>query len=98
MAASFITNGSLLINGIVTNIRYFDPSNTPFYVTKRLESLLIEIANFNYFDPLYHYIEQEYGIDPVSLAKYRKGRGSFVQRKDPYFDPLFHLQNYEKVD
>ena len=64
---------SLLINGIVTNIRYFDASNTPFYVTKRLESLLIEIANFNYFDPLYHYIEQEYGIDPVSLAKYRKG-------------------------
>ena len=40
-----------------------------------IESLLIEIANFNYFDPLYHYIEQEYGIDPVTLAKYRKGQG-----------------------
>ena len=69
------TDQSLLINGIVTNIRYFDTSNTPFYVTKRLESLLIEIANFNYFDPLYHYIEQEYGIE-VPLAKYRKGQGS----------------------
>ena len=22
--------------------------------------------------------------------------GSYVQSKDPYFDPLFHLQNYEK--
>ena len=50
--------------------------------------MLIEIANFNYFDPLYHYIEQEYGIDPVSLAKYRKGRGSYVQKEGPYFDPL----------
>ena len=85
MAASFITNGSLLINGIVTNIRYFDPSNTPFYVTKRLESLLIEIANFNYFDPLYHYIEQEYGIDPVSLAKYRKGRGLLRPKRGSLF-------------
>ena len=71
---------SLLINGLVTNIRYFDTSNTPFYVTKRLESLLIEIANFNYFDPLYHYIEQEYGIE-VSLAKYRKGQGSYGRSK-----------------
>lgn len=64
--------------------------------------MLIEIANFNYFDPLYHYIEQEYGIDPVSLAKYRKGRGSYVQREGPYFVPLKMDQNsvplYPKAD
>ena len=67
---------SLIIVILIHQILHFMSPND-------IESLLIEIANFNYFDPLYHYIEQEYGIDPVTLAKYRKGQGFSWPNKEP---------------
>ena len=50
---------AFLTNGIAYNLQLFCMNNLPYYVINSLQVLLLEISEYNLFDPLYTFIENE---------------------------------------